>query len=716
MPFDFRRTLRTSAYLVGLSSALAACGGGNGGGDDTTGTASTVTSATGTETATGAPASTDLSAVDSIISPVKPTDDTQVLAAPVAADLATAQSTTLGADSATTTGLISGAPTSGLTTTPTEAAPAATYVTVASASPTSAPLSSVRSGVGMNLGMLNTTSPEIPSIDLMKRAGAWYVGCTASTSSTCTGFTGTARSFDTLEENKLDVDAQGWIKSLPASSDTSVKFRFATTTLSAGTAPDGKYIVRYEGLGTMTYGGMAKKVVAESTPGRDVVQLTNSAAGGFFLTINATTPSNYLRNIRVYPPGGACANDYTTFAASASACTAATGAYVPFESFPATHQWYPPFIADAKGFRTLRFMDWMKTNTTTVADWANRSLPTDRIWTGDNGAPVETMVDIANAAGADPWMNLPAHATDDYAHQFGRTVHQRLAANLSLNLEYSNETWNYSFAQTKWMKDQGAAKWPAELAKGANPYTLGYNWYAQRLVQVCNIVKQEFGVDASRVRCIANTQAANATQTNQVLSCAYAAAELGKPCGKLIDAVAIAPYFGYYVGSAAYRPIVKTWYADADGGLSKLFAELNGADSSGKALVAPLMATFPNGARGMSKGWMTTTKAVANTYGLPMWAYEGGQHLVPPNGDTDAKFLALIIAANRDARMGTAYDQDLADWKAAGGQMFAYYSHVATPSKFGIWGVKETLADTVSPKWKAVVKARDTSACWWSGC
>ena len=705
MPFDIRRTLRTSAYLLSVSSALAACGGGNGGGDETNHSASAVTTPVVTDTATSVPNANDEAAIEAAVSPTKSVDETATQAAPEAAP-----TTTLDSDT-----------TSGVTTAPAESASVAPTATVAAVGNTNSPsptssAAAARTGIGMNLGMLTSTSPEIASIDLMKRSGAWYVGCNQATSASCAGFTGTARAFDTLEEDKLDVDAQGWIRSLPANTNTSVKFRYATTVLSSGIAPDGKYVIRYDGTGTMNYSGMATKVLAESTAGRDVVLLKNSASGGFFLTINATTPGNYLRNIRVYPPGGACANDFSTFAPSASACTASTGAYVPFESFPASHQLYPAFLADAKGFRTLRFMDWMKTNTTTIADWAKRPLPTDRTWTGDNGAPVESMIDIANGTNTDPWMNLPAHATDDFVHQFGRLVHQRLASNLSLNLEYSNETWNYSFAQTKWMKDQGAAQWATALTQGANPYTLGYNWYAQRLVQVCKIVKQEFGVDASRVRCIANTQAANAAVTNSVLACTYAAPALGKPCGKLIDAVAIAPYFGFYIGSAANRPVVQSWYTQADGGLTKMFNELSGYDAAGKAIISPMMAAFPTGARGMSKGWMTTTKVVADTYGLPMWAYEGGQHLVPPAGDTDAKFLALITAANRDARMGTAYDQDIADWKAAGGQTFVYYSHVAVPSKFGIWGVKESLTDVNAPKWKAVVKARDTTACWWAGC
>jgi hypothetical protein len=573
-----------------------------------------------------------------------------------------------------------------------------------------------RSGAGINLGAIGGSSPEIPSIDLMKRAGPWLTQCNWANPS-CKNFASGQSGWDTQEESKLDLDAQGWVKSVPAAADTTTKYRYVTTTILAGGISDGQYVVRYEGQGTLTYGGGASKVATQSTTGRDVVQFT-VAKGGFFLSVAPTSSSDYLRNIRVYPPGGACASDYSTFVPDASACGGSKGAYVAFESFPANKPWYPPFIADLKGFRTLRFMDWMNTNNTLIADWANRSLPTDRTWAGANGAPLETMIDLSNAVGADPWVNIPAHATDDYVHQFARLAHQRLASNLKLNLEYANEPWNYGFAATGWMLAQAKATWPTQLAQGANQYYLELNWYAQRLAQVCTIAKQEFGADSSRVTCIANTQAALANMTDQTLACTYAAASLGKPCAKFFDAVAIAPYFGYYIGNPTYRPTIASWYSDADGGLSKLFEEIDGADPQGQPMTAPLGAQtkFLAGARGMSKGWMVAAKAVADKYGLPLFAYEGGQHLVAPPGDTDAKFLSLIMTANRDDRMATAYQQDLADWKAAGGQTFVYYNHVGTPSKYGMWGAKTTLDDNAAPKWKAVVQARDGSACWWSGC
>jgi len=733
MALNLFDSIRVSAIALVAGAALGGCGGGGSANSDdgvastqssataTSPTAASVgTSATGTSTGTGESSIASSSNADAQSAGLTSSvvDVTPVKSTPTSSS-GSDQTATSSTDTSTIASTL-GVPG---TSQPTEPADPTTVVASSSsnnsipAMPPRTTQAAARSGAGMNVGGLSPYSPEFPSIDLMKVSGAWLTQCSNTKGSNCNNFGTGASGWETLEESQLDLDSQGWIKSLPASTDTTVKYRYVTTTITAGGLPDGQYIVRYDGQGTLSYSAGGAKVASASTAGRDVVQFT-AAKGGFFVTITATTPTNYLRNIRVYPPGGACANDYTTYAASASACGGSKGAYVAFESFPSTQQWFPQFISDMKGFRTLRFMDWMKTNTTMIANWSDRALPTDRNWDGVNGAPVETMVDLANSVGADPWMNIPPHATDDYVHQFASLVHQRLSPSLHLNLEYSNETWNYGFAATSWMLAQGKAAWPTQVAQGANVYYLELNWYARRLAQVCTIVKQEFGADASRVTCIANTQASLANMTQQVLACTYAAAELGKPCAKFYDAVAIAPYFGYYIGNPTYRPTIQTWYTDADGGLGKLFSEIDGADANGTSITAPLAALskFPAGARGMSKGWMTTTKAVADTYGLPMWAYEGGQHLLPYQGDTDTKFYNLVLAANRDARMGTAYAQDLADWKASGGQVFTFYNHVATPSKYGFWGAKETLADTSNPKWKAVVQTRDATACWWSGC
>jgi uncharacterized protein YecT (DUF1311 family) len=450
------------------------------------------------------------------------------------------------------------------------------------------------------------------------------------------------------------------------------------------------------------------------------VNLASGSTSSFWLSITATSASNHLRNIRVYLPGGACANDLTTYAPAASACIASQGAFVPFESFPAGSTWNPQFLADVKGFRTLRFMDWGQTNSTALSSWASRPLITDRTWTGVNGVPLEAMFDLANKVSADPWINIPPHADDNYITQAAKVALQAVDAKHKINLEYGNEMWNYSFPATKWALAQAQAAWPAELAAGANVYELESNWYARRLVQTCTLAKAAGTGAASRFTCISNTQAAVATQTDQVLRCTYAAKTLGQPCAKFIDVAAVAPYFGQYLNGTALRPTVTTWYTAADGGLANLFAELTGTDANGTAIAKSALslvnaAAPASGALSQLKGWMQQSQATAAKYGLPLWTYEGGQGLVPQTNDADTHFINLTIAANRDARMGPAYQRMFSDWQAVGGQVFTYYSHVATPGKYGSWGLKETMSDNANAKWAAVKQARDT-ACWWTGC
>jgi hypothetical protein len=352
-----------------------------------------------------------------------------------------------------------------------------------------------------------------------------------------------------------------------------------------------------------------------------------------------------------------------------------------------------------------------------VATWAARTSPTARIWTAASGVPVEAMLDLANLIGADAWLNVPTYANDDYAAHMGALAATHLTSGVSkMDLEYGNELWNYAFPMTGWVLNQAQTKWPQQIAQGVSAYTLAASWYGERLAQVCRAAK----TGSSLVRCVMNTQAANSWVTDQNLSCPYAVTELGHQCAKDIDVVAIAPYFGGYISNPNLRSVVATWYSDADGGLSKLFQEINGTDANGAPAASALLSAAgsgaPNGALASSQSWMVATKAVAAKYGLPMWAYEGGQSLVLPTGDSDQQLQSLFVAANRDARMGAAYDRMISDWKAAGGQAFTYYTHVAGVGAAGMWGLKESMTDNTNAKWLSALKVRNTGSCNWVGC
>ncbi len=731
MAFEFVNAARHSALALAVGALVSACGGGGGNSEDapvsTTGSAAAVDSSnnsSGTSTASttsgtssagttasvsqsGAAAGSDAAPSSTTATGTDSTANTTVASADDTASVASVAQSSIGLVG--TTASTTSASTSGSTAT-----------SVGSGGSTSAS-HGTRSALGLNLSSLDYYAPIVPTIDLMKKANAWLTQCNpyGTGGASCKNFATGASTWDTLEESHLDLDADGWPRSLPAADDATVKYRsVGTVILSGGWQQAGQYVVRYDGAGTLTYSGVATKNAAKSTAGRDVIDVVNTNTSGLIMAITATTPGNYLRNVRVYPPGGACANDLTTYAASAASCTSATGAFVAFENFPAGQIWHPALLTELKGFRAARFMDWQRTNTSAVTDWSQRTIPTARSWNTPAGVPIEQIVSLANTANVDAWINVPTHATDDYVKQMATAIHQKLASNLSIDVEYSNEPWNYAFPATHWMYDQAQAAWPAEVAAKTDPYLLQSNWYANRLVQVCGIIKTQFGADKNRVRCVANTQAASTGSANGVLNCTVAAKTLGQACGKSIDVLAIAPYFGSYVGTTKLRTTVSTWYTAADGGLGQLFNEIMGSEGT-TSVVAPLVAggsAVPGGSLAQIHSWMTANKAIADKFGIPLWAYEGGQGLVPPGGDTDTSLVTLFTNANRDARMGAAYTRMLADWQASGGQTFMLYDDVATPSKYGMWGLKENMFDTTAAKWSAVAKARDTVSCWWSGC
>lgn len=578
-------------------------------------------------------------------------------------------------------------------------------------------------GAGVNLGSFEYWSPDFPTIDQFKRAGGWLTQCSYPKDSGCTAFTNGASSWDTLEQAKLKLDENGWPTSLPAAGDTTAKYRKVSALMfqdDGRVHPAGKYTVVYEGAGTIEYSLAGSKVSAESKPGRDVVNVTNSDSAGLLLSITATDPNNHIRNVRVLPPGGVCSLDKAQFALTSADCSAkGKGSLIAFENLTG-RIWHPQFAADLKGFRTLRFLDWNKVNSTQLANWADRAKRDDAMWTSENGVPTNMLISLSNEVGADPWINLPMKATDDFAMRFARQAKATLAPKLNLIVEYSNEPWNYAFPASHWMREQARATWPDQIAKGISDYELQPSWYAMRSSQLCQVIKKEFGADAARVKCVLNGQASNSWISEQQLDCPFAVSKLGQACHKIVDGLAIAPYFGSYIGEQSVRSTVRTWYSEPDGGLGKLFQEILGQDANGNKVTPPLYGktreSYIDGAVAQVKTWMVANKNIASARGLPLLAYEGGQHLVMYGGDTDQQWLNLMTAANRDPRMGTAYTRTLNDWQAAGGQIYALYNHVYKPSKYGVWGLKETEYQENNVKWQAVLPYRDTKQCWWAGC
>lgn len=511
----------------------------------------------------------------------------------------------------------------------------------------------VESPLGTNLSGLADWSGDWAFVDAFKLSRAWISGSSSG-------------AWD--DGRALDLDEHGWVRRLSPG-------QIARTLMfwdGVGNYPAGDYIVLYEGTGTLEYWSGATRDASRSTPGRDVL-VVDPTRGGIGLNLTAVDESDPVRDIRVLMPGGACAGDPFAACRSDADCPSTC---VPFESTFASQPFHPTFLDRVKTYRVLRFMDWMATNGSDERTWAGRPRMDDARWT-THGAPVELMVALANTLGADPWFCMPHLAEDGYVSSFAAAVRDGLRPGLKAWVEYSNEVWNGQFAQAQWAAQQGRAE-----SLSSDDFQAQLYWYSKRSVQVFGLWEAAFG-GAGRLQRVLAAQAANAWTSEQVLSFQGAASHA--------DALAIAPYFGW-----GARP------SDA--------AEI--ASMSLDALVQRTQDDIVPAAIGM----MQASAQKASLHGLPLVAYEGGQHFVGvAGGENDADINAKFDALNHDPRMKALYATYLAGWKAAGGHEFAHFVNCGGWSKWGRWGALEWVAQprAQAPKYDALQTFIEGTPKWW---
>lgn len=551
--------------------------------------------------------------------------------------------------------------------------------------------------VGINIHQLTYWSPEWTLLDAFKASGGW--------------FTQTDLSFDTGEQDRLDLDAQGFVKSLP-DTNSDASFTYVAALLlngNGGKHPPGRYVVTYEGEGTIEYFFDAVKVEKFSRPGRHVLRIDNPTNGGILLRITETDPrgvGNHLRNIRVFLPGYRCANDPFTWATEAADCAGGESSAQAFEAVADAQPFHPAFLQNIRQYKAIRYMDFLATNGNTVDSWANRTLRNDGRYTFNKGAPPELAIDIARFLGSDAWINLPHQATDEYVREIAQYALSNLAPHQRVVVEYSNEVWNLIFSQGSWVQEQGEARWPNEPSDG---YFKRINWYGMRANEVIGIWKAVWDHQADRVIGAMGGQLSNETIAQVALDCPLWAAENGgQNCTSNIDVLTMAPYFGGYLGNQEYYDQVKTWLTQGQAfALDQLFADI----TQGGLL--------PGGQAGLAQaiGWMQQARATADAFGLELMAYEGGQHLVGVGTlINDEELTALFNAANRDERMFAVYQDYLAAWRGSGGALFCLWMSMSSFDRFGNWGIQESMDDLDNPKYRAVQAFLESTPCWWQGC
>ena len=474
--------------------------------------------------------------------------------------------------------------------------------------------------VGTNLAGMGYWSSQFPFADMMKAATAWV----------------------SREDNGVwnapfpSMTADGYPGSLRQGQHA------VSTVASEGSHyPAGRYVVLWDGDGSISFPTDIATVVESST--HRIAIDVKSAAGALWLSIDATSATNPLRNLRFLWPG-----------------TESTYVTQPFNK---------EFLARTRPFSVIRFMDWGATNGSSVVGWGDRAVTADPTYQ-KRGVPVEVMIDLANTLRADPWLCIPHQASDDYVRSLAALLRNRLDPTLKPHIEYSNEVWNTGFAQTRWAIAE------SQRLGLSTPSSMPSLFYAQRSVEIFKLMREVYGTDSGRLVRVISGQAA----WTQFLESALA----WKDTAANADVMAIAPYF-----------------------IAESAAETSNVDATLKLSSDQIVDQMYAYVGGRVRSWIVANAALAGRYGLKMKAYEGGSGNSADYFAADKvdAMTQLFAAANRNPRMRDLYIEYYGIWAANGGDTLNQYNDVGAWKPWGMWGALEyvTQDPMTAPKYRGLL-------------
>lgn len=115
-------------------------------------------------------------------------------------------------------------------------------------------------------------------------------------------------------------------------------------------------------------------------------------------------------------------------------------------SYDSGNEWSTSYLSwfASTGAKAFRAMDWTNASDNHSVNWSDRSLVTDIGWNKEPDAsgyevPYELIIDFANRANVDVWINIPTRASTAYAASLGTLL---ASATNKVYVEYGNEIWN----------------------------------------------------------------------------------------------------------------------------------------------------------------------------------------------------------------------------------------------------------------------------------
>lgn len=494
--------------------------------------------------------------------------------------------------------------------------------------------------LGFGLAGVSDWSVQLPFLNLMKSARPWIAHKP-----------GQYGGWEATDLQRLGLlSAQGWPLALPQGATGLTTLILTDLSADAG-GTAGRYLVTWQGQGTLTLGGRAQ--VIDKKPFSALFDYT---PGDGAVTIDLTDlhPTDPIRDIVVVRQDRAALLE---------------GGEI----------FNPDFLTRLQGARSLRFMDWQATNNSPLASTNQRPHPDDFTYATPLGVPFEVQIALANRLHADPWFTVPHLADDALIHEMAALAHETLDPALTAHVEFSNEVWNWQFTQATWAEAQGKLRW------GQDGTWMQY--YGFRAAQMARIWREDFGADANRLVTVIATQTGVKGAEAQILDAPLVVAEGLPPPVAAFDAYGVTGYFAALLGSEEKAPMVRQWLVDSRAAdpanpmtqaIGLASTELRDGSISGDPAdtLAHLLGDI-----------LPYQASVAADRGLRLMMYEGGSHVVGygPMVD-DPELTEFFTALNYAPEMGALYDQLLAGWAMLTDAPFNAFVDTYRPGKWGSWG------------------------------
>jgi hypothetical protein len=350
------------------------------------------------------------------------------------------------------------------------------------------------------------------------------------------------------------------------------------------------------------------------------------------------------------------------------------------------------FLDGLRPFHALRFMDWIGTNNSNQMYWSDRATRTYYSQGTNRGCSYEYAIELCNVLGMDAWVTIPHQADDNFITLAARLWRDNLNATNKVYIEYSNEIWNWQFAQAGYCVNNApghpnayvSADLAAISATGNHPEKDAY-----MMARVFRLWKAEFtGANAGRLVRTAAVQHGWMDNTRRVLEYLFNTQASKAGC----DVVSPAGYFNFD--------------EDDHNRWNSLCASVTPAE-----IVDSVLAEYDR-----TSGYMTqVTAEYAQQYHVGYVVYEGGQHMQPwMQGDwcyNNAVWDAQIHSKMYDLYMKNFRKHVEPVVNCSLFMAFAYISD--RKSKYGSWGHLENLSQigsvsnymTIAPKYQALLDA-----------